>query len=197
MARKFLTGEEIKCLLRTVANKTNSIRDYCMISMAFLHGLRVSELTSLMLEDYDPLSKKISINRLKGGFSTSHPLLPDEDSALKIWISQRELLPGGHLPWLFLTRQGGKMSRQRFYQIIRNYGNKANLPMHIHPHMLRHSCGYNLAERGNDTRIIQDYLGHRNIRHTVIYTTSNAARFKDVWMNRKEEKITSPLLLTD
>lgn len=87
------------------------------------------------------------------------------------------------------------MSRQRFYQIIRKYGKDAGLPMPIHPHMLRHSCGYNLADRGNDTRIIQDYLGHRNIRHTVIYTTSNSARFKDVWVKNIEEKMTSPLII--
>ncbi|WP_275284819.1 tyrosine-type recombinase/integrase, partial [Escherichia coli] len=49
------------------------------------------------------------------------------------------------------------------------------------PHMLRHACGYELAERGADTRLIQDYLGHRNIRHTVRYTASNAARFAGLW----------------
>ena len=195
MSRKYLTGKEIKCLLRTIAIKPGSNRDYCMISMAFLHGLRVSELTSLKLEDYDHLSKKINIKRLKGGFSTCHPLLPEEDTALQFWLTQRKQLSGRDLPWLFLSRQGGRMSRQRFYQIIRKYGKDAGLPMPIHPHMLRHSCGYNLADRGNDTRIIQDYLGHRNIRHTVIYTTSNSARFKDVWVKNIEEKMTSPLII--
>ncbi|EIM8216809.1 tyrosine-type recombinase/integrase, partial [Escherichia coli] len=50
-----------------------------------------------------------------------------------------------------------------------------------HPHMLRHACGFALADNGVDTRLLQDYLGHRNIQHTVRYTASNAARFKGVW----------------
>lgn len=58
MKRKYLTGEEMKCLLRSVFVNGVSCRDYCMISMAFLHGLRVGELTALKLTDYDPLSQK-------------------------------------------------------------------------------------------------------------------------------------------
>ncbi|WP_279616106.1 tyrosine-type recombinase/integrase [Kosakonia oryziphila] len=50
--------------------------------------------------------------------------------------------------------------------------------------MLRHACGYALAELGNDTRLIQDYLGHRNIQHTVLYTAANSARFKNAWVTR-------------
>ncbi|SCC70153.1 tyrosine-type recombinase/integrase [Kosakonia oryziphila] len=188
MTRKYLNEEEIRCLLQTISNKVGSERDYCMVCIAFLHGLRVSELTSLMLEDYDPLSKKLSIKRLKGGFSTCHPLLLEEDAVLQLWLIQRKLNSGSHLPWLFLTRQGGKMTRQRFYQILRKYGHVAGLPLSIHPHMLRHSCGYSLAERGIDTRLIQDYLGHRNIRHTVLYTASNAQRFKNIWSDKNNVK---------
>lgn len=186
MKRKYLTGREVKCVLQLIYNERTSYRDYCMVSMAFLHGLRVSELTSLKVSDYDPLSKKIYIRRLKGGLSTCHPLLPEEDQALKLWLSEREGIRGNHLPWLFLSRQGGRLSRQRFYQLIRKYGEKANLPLPIHPHMLRHACGYSLAERGNDTRLIQDYLGHRNIRHTVLYTAANAERFSGAWVKGSE-----------
>jgi len=59
--------------------------------------------------------------------------------------------------------------------------NDAGLPLHAHPHMLRHACGYALADQGADTRLIQDYLGHRNIQHTVRYTASNPARFQRLW----------------
>ncbi|WP_440799869.1 tyrosine-type DNA invertase [Serratia marcescens] len=192
--RKYLTGEEVKCLLRTVSDDLDHQRNYCMVSMAFLHGLRVSELTSLKLTDYDPLSQNIHIKRLKGGLSTSHPLLPEENKALQAWLEEREQLPGHHLPWIFLSRQGNRISRQRFYQLIRKYGEKAGLNLQISPHMLRHACGFNLAERGNDTRLIQDYLGHRNIRHTVLYTAANAARFKSAWLKEHEESDTSPLI---
>ena len=181
MKRKYLSGEEVACLLRTVYSEMTSCRDYCMISMAFWHGLRVSELLSLKREDYDPLSQSIHIRRLKGGLCTTHPLNPEETRALQRWLQERRRWPGQDQPWLFLSRQGGKLSRQRFYQMLRTYGQRAQLPLPIHPHMLRHACGYALAERGNDTRLIQDYLGHRNIRHTVLYTASNAARFSSAW----------------
>ncbi len=193
MKRRYLTGEEIKSLLKTIARDKVSVRDYCMVSMAFLHGLRVSELTALRLTDYDPLSRKIYIARLKGGMSTSHPLLPEEDAALQVWLSERQLSVGRHQPWLFLSQQGKRLSRQRFYQLLRHYGERADLPLPLHPHMLRHACGFNLAERGNDTRLIQDYLGHRNIRHTVLYTAANAARFNRVWLTETGLRLTSPL----
>ncbi|CAI1182084.1 Tyrosine recombinase XerC [Serratia fonticola] len=191
---KYLTGEEVRSLLRTISKDRISYRDYCMVSMAFLHGLRVSELTGLKVADYDPLAKIIRIKRLKGGLSTNHPLLPEESVALGRWLAERETLPGHQSPWLFLSRQGKRLSRQRFYQLLREYGKQANLPLPIHPHMLRHACGYNLAERGNDTRLIQDYLGHRNIRHTVIYTAANAERFNGAWMKGSDGSSNSPLV---
>ncbi|OPJ99672.1 tyrosine-type DNA invertase [Serratia marcescens] len=193
MKRKYLTGEEVRSLLLTISRERVSYRDYCMVSMAFLHGLRVSELTGLKVTDYDPLSKKIRIKRLKGGLSTSHPLLPEEGITLEHWLVERENFPGHALPWLFLSQQGKRLSRQRFYQLLKEYGQKAGLPLPVHPHMLRHACGYNLAERGNDTRLIQDYLGHRNIRHTVLYTAANAARFKGAWLKGNEGVPVSPL----
>lgn len=168
-------------LMKTVATEMHSYRDYCMIGMAFLHGLRVSELLSLKLADYDPLSQQLRIRRLKGGLSTIHPLLPEEAQALQHWLEERMTWRGHTQDWLFLSRQGGKLTRQRFYQLLRRYGQRAGLGLPVHPHMLRHACGYNLAERGNDTRLIQDFLGHRNIRHTVRYTVSNAARFTTAW----------------
>lgn len=91
---------------------------------------------------------------------------------------------------LFISRRGTPLSRQQAYRIIRSAGENAGTVTHTHPHMLRHACGYELAERGTDTRLIQDYLGHRNIRHTVRYTASNAARFAGIWErnNLLEEK---------
>ncbi|EOA7664305.1 TPA: tyrosine-type recombinase/integrase [Escherichia coli] len=103
------------------------------------------------------------------------------------------LNPKGHqaayaLPNLFAAHdneepryKGNPLSRQQFYHIISTSGGNAGLSLEIHPHMLRHSCGFALANMGIDTRLIQDYLGHRNIRHTVWYTASNAGRFYGIW----------------
>lgn len=81
---------------------------------------------------------------------------------------------------IFISRRGVGF-RQQAYRIIRDAGIEAGTVTQTHPHMLRHACGYELVERGADTRLIQDYLGHRNIRHTVRYTASNAARFAGLW----------------
>jgi type 1 fimbriae regulatory protein FimB len=180
--RKYLTGAEVSALLHTISEKKSTRRDWCMVYMAFIHGLRVSELTGLTLSDYDQLSQKLHIRRLKGGFSTTHPVLPEGQHALRLWLQERSRSPGYQLPWLFLSSKGGRLSRQRIYTLIREYSVMAGLSVEAHPHMLRHACGYGLAELGNDTRLIQDYLGHRNIRHTVLYTASNAERFNGAWV---------------
>ena len=65
--------------------------------------------------------------------------------------------------------------------VITEVGKRAGLGIEVHPHMLRHSCGFALANKGRDTRLIQDYLGHRNIQHTQIYTRTAAVRFEDLW----------------
>ncbi|MGS3885607.1 tyrosine-type DNA invertase, partial [Escherichia coli] len=111
----------------------------------------------------------------------THPLLNKEVQALKNWLSIRTSYPHAESEWVFLSRKGNPLSRQQFYHIISTSGGNAGLSLEIHPHMLRHSCGFALANMGIDTRLIQDYLGHRNIRHTVWYTASNAGRFYGIW----------------
>ena len=189
MRRKYLSENEVKCLLSEVARRETSVRNYCMISMAFIHGFRVSELLRLRLSDYDPHSRQLQIRRLKGGFSTTHPLLPEEHRLLRRWLSERKTWAHHDNEWIFSSRRGQPLTRQRFWQIVRQYGSAARLTVRVHPHMLRHACGYYLAERGHDTRLIQDYLGHRNIRHTVRYTASNPARFRRLWRGCKSRPL--------
>lgn len=81
----------------------------------------------------------------------------------------------------FLSNRRGPLSRKTPWLAIRKYGELAGLQLSVHPHMLRHACGYALADQGADTQLIQDYLGHRNIQHTVIYTATNPARFEKLW----------------
>ncbi|WP_447497218.1 tyrosine-type DNA invertase [Escherichia coli] len=180
--RKFLTHHEINLLLQSVKQKSCSSRDVCMILLAYFHGLRVSELLSLQLSDLELTTEKIYIQRIKNGFSTVHPLQKEEVIAITNWLNERNSLNVKHFndnPWLFVSRTGKPLSRQYVYKMCKKYSHNMNI--NIHPHMLRHGCGYALANQGLDTRLIQDYLGHRNIHHTVLYTASNAARFKRVW----------------
>ena len=158
-------------------------RNRCLIMMAFIHGFRASELLDLRLSDIDASGKQLNIRRIKNGFSTTHPLLPDEYNLIKLWLKQRKLIENGvEGDWLFLSRKRHPMSRQHFFSIIREAGKTCRVhSVKAHPHMLRHACGFALADNGVDTRLLQDYLGDRNIQHTVRYTASNAARFKGVW----------------
>ncbi|EMP6174899.1 tyrosine-type recombinase/integrase [Citrobacter amalonaticus] len=177
--RKFLTHSEVMSLLQEARKGTNSIRNYCMVLMCYFHGLRVSELISLRISDIDIDNKKIFIPRLKNGFSTVHPLQKSELKAIQEWLSEREKHYVSS-DFLFTSSKRGKITRQLFHHIIKKLGTNAGLSLSVHPHMLRHACGYALADKGKDTRLIQDYLGHRSIHHTVLYTASNSARFSSI-----------------
>lgn len=144
--------------------------------------MRISELLDLHYRDFDLNEGRINIRRLKNGFSTVHPLRFDEREALECWSHIRaSWYRADKSDAVFISRRGTRLSRQQAYRIIKSAGIAAGTATPTHPHMLRHACGYELAERGADTRLIQDYLGHRNIRHTVRYTASNAARFAGLW----------------
>ncbi|HFN1103959.1 TPA: tyrosine-type DNA invertase [Klebsiella variicola subsp. variicola] len=187
--RKYLTQSEIARILRITQEKeNNSDRDYCLIYMSFIHGFRVSEVCRLKVSDMDLTEGSILINRMKNGFSTRHPLLANEIRAIRAWLRVRLMMPGAETDSLFLSKLGKPLTRQRVYQIIRQAGEQAKITVVSHPHMLRHACGFALADRGADTRLIQDYLGHINIRHTVRYTASNAERFKGIWSTEKKSK---------
>jgi site-specific recombinase XerD len=84
-------------------------------------------------------------------------------------------------PLVFLSERG-PMTRQAFNYVCSEVGKRAKLRTRVHPHMLRHSCGFALANKGHDTRLIQDLLGHRNITHTQIYTRTAAIRFEGLWI---------------
>lgn len=179
--RKYLTATEIKELLVACHADRHGVRNRCIVNLMFIHGFRVSELCSLKVSDVDINGCTIHVGRLKNGFSTIHPITKKEElDSLKEWLLIRGCVPHGD-GWLFLSQKGGRISRKSIYSIIKKLGVKARLTLSIHPHMLRHSCGFALAEQGVDTRLIQDYLGHRNINHTVIYTASNAKRFSRLW----------------
>lgn len=157
--------------------------------MCFIHGFRVSELCHLKFSDINLTDKVVHVNRLKNGLKTTHPLLVSELKILKAWLKERSTWRDCESPWIFISQKGGPLSRQQAYSMIKKFGSLASIAVSLSPHMLRHSCGYALANRGTDTRLIQDYLGHRNIHHTVLYTSSNHRRFAEVW--QKEEGETS------
>ena len=84
-------------------------------------------------------------------------------------------------PFVFTSERGAPFSPAGFARMIESAGILAKLGFKAHPHMLRHACGYALANKGHDTRALQAYLGHKNIQHTVRYTELAPTRFKDFW----------------
>jgi type 1 fimbriae regulatory protein FimB len=178
--RKHLVSAEVEKLLAATKGSRNEARDRCLLLLMFRHGLRVSEACGLQLSQVDVESRVLHVARLKHGLSTTHPLRGDELRMLKAWLSERARMQP-ETDAFFVSERRGPLSRKTAWLAIRTYGELAGLPVEAHPHMLRHACGFALADQGADTRLIQDYLGHRNIQHTVMYTATNPARFERLW----------------
>jgi type 1 fimbriae regulatory protein FimB len=178
--KNFLTEAEIASFLQAARKGRHGVRNYAMALLAYRHGLRVSELINMRMADVDFDTGHLFVRRLKGSLSTSHPLGGDEIRALRRWLRKRVNAPCCNSPLVFLSERG-PMVRQAFNNICAEVGVRAGLSIKVHPHMLRHSCGYALANKGKDTRLLQDYLGHRNITHTTIYTRTAAVRFEELW----------------
>ena len=178
--RKHLVSAEVYKLLDAAKDNRNAARDRCLLLLMFRHGLRVSEACGLRMSQVDIESRVLHVARLKKGLSTTHPLRTDEIRAIKSWLAIRAKAKP-ETDAFFISERRSPLSRKTVWLAIRNYGERAGLSLPAHPHMLRHACGFALADQGADTRLIQDYLGHRNIQHTVVYTATNPARFEKLW----------------
>lgn len=172
-SREYLTLAEVNQLMEAAGDRgRHPLRDRSLLLMMFRHGLRAGEVELLRWDSI--LGDAIVISRLKRGKSSIHPLLDDEQQLLNQFPRS-----GDHI---FTGERGKPLGPGAIEKIIQRAAGVANLPIKVHPHMLRHSCGYHLANQGADTRAIQDYLGHRSIQHTVRYTELASDRFRSfVW----------------
>jgi type 1 fimbriae regulatory protein FimB/type 1 fimbriae regulatory protein FimE len=175
--RRYLTQREIDRLM-DCARKHGRYghRDATMILVAYRHGLRASEVCDLKWQQIELSEGRLHVHRVKNGIPTVHPIRGDEMRALrKLRRDYRET------PTYSFPNAVGQISPIGFHRHIQRLGEAANMPFPIHPHMLRHACGFKLANDGHDTRTLQHYLGHKNIQHTVRYTEMAPDRFKDFW----------------
>lgn len=173
--REYLTPGEMEKLLKA-AGKTgrHGHRDTTLLLLMYRHGLRVSELVALRWDSIELQQGLMHVSRLKNGVDSSHPLHGPELRALR---KLRREYPDS--PYLFESERKAPLKTDAVRKIIGRAAVDAKLGFSVHPHMLRHACGYKLANEGHDTRAIQHYLGHRNIQHTVRYTDSAPNRFKN------------------
>jgi type 1 fimbriae regulatory protein FimB/type 1 fimbriae regulatory protein FimE len=148
-----------------------------MILLAYRHGLRVSELIALRWDQVDLDQGFLHVRRLKRGLPSTHPLTPAEIRALRRLHSRAPT----DAAYVFLSERKSPLTDSSVRKMIAQAGEVAALGFPVHPHQLRHSCGFKLANDKQDTRAIQLFLGHRNIQHTVKYTELAAGRFQDFW----------------
>ncbi len=169
--RDYLTQHEIDKLMDAARSGSRyGHRDATMILIAYRHGLRACELCDLQWSQVDFNAGTLHVRRRNQGSPGTHPLQDDEIRAL------RRLQRG---TFVFLTERDGPMTPKAFHALLARIGRRAELPFPVHPHMLRHTCGYLLADKGHDIRSLQAYLGHKNIQHTVRYTEMAPDRFRE------------------
>jgi integrase len=171
--REHLTATEVDRLIEAAKGNRQGHRDATMILLAYRHGLRASEVCDLRWDQIDFDQAVLHVRRVKAGTPSTHPLTGSELRALR--RLQRETSS----PFVFVSERGSPFTVSGFRRMIERAA--SGLEIKVHPHMLRHACGFKLANDGVDTRALQAYLGHRNIQHTVRYTELAPDRFKGFW----------------
>jgi type 1 fimbriae regulatory protein FimB/type 1 fimbriae regulatory protein FimE len=171
---RYLTPEQVTALIKAARANRHGLRNALMISLAYHHGLRASELIDLRWNAIDWRRGDIAVNRLKNGKDTRQPLDGNDLRALRALHRERQ-----SDAFVFMSERG-PFTRDGFAKLLAAAADKAGLK-NVHPHALRHACGHALAMKGRDTRLIQDWLGHRNIVHTSHYTDGISTRFKGIW----------------
>jgi len=176
-AREYLTDAEVGRLMKAASKNRWGHRDSTMVLVAYRHGLRVSELVDLRWDQIGFETASLAVRRAKKGTPATHPIRGDEMRALR--KLQRDQDPKS--PFVFTSERGAPFTTAGFARMMQRAGDGAKLGFKAHPHMLRHACGFALANKGHDTRALQAYLGHKSIQHTVRYTELSHHRFKDFW----------------
>ena len=172
--RFYLTEAEVNQLIKASKEvKRHGNRNATLILMMFRHGLRTAEAISLKWSLIDLKQGKIHVQRVKNGNDSVQPLRGGELRGLR--QIERDYPDS---PYVFCSERKQPISARMVRTIIRDAGIRAELPFYVRPHMLRHGCGYYLANRGEDSRGIQDYLGHKYINNTVRYTKLSPKRFE-------------------
>jgi len=176
-SREHLTEREVERLIEAMKGNRWGHRDATMVLIAFRHGLRASELVDLRWDQVDLEHALLHVRRVKQGSPATHPLTGNELRALRRLQREQDIKS----PFVFTSEGGTPFTKRGFQAMVERAGKAIGFDVKIHPHMLRHACGFKLANDGVDTRTIQAYLGHKSIQHTVRYTELAPTRFKSLF----------------
>ena len=180
-SREWLEEHEVK-RLRGLAGKLgrHGHRDSTMILMAYRHGMRCTELVHLRWDQIDLNQETMLVRRVKGSTDSMHTMEADEIKALRKLGPERT-------GFVFRSELGGPLCERGFHRVVARAGHHAGIGFPVHPHMLRHSTGHSLINADVPIRVVQDWLGHVNINHTVAYTRLNPDRFRRqrIWSGRR------------
>lgn len=183
LPRVLSEAEVVRLLNQPDITTADGFRDRTMLEVLYATGMRVSELINLTLERVD-LNMKYIIAFGKGSKERIVPLGSVAAEFLQQYLEKvRPKLThaGRNTNIVFLAFGGHELTRQRFWQIIRAYGRKANINKALTPHILRHSFATHLLDNGADLRSVQELLGHSDISTTQIYTHLTNKRLRDIY----------------
>ena len=182
-SREYLTEAEVSTLMKSATaddSRRYGHRDATMILLAFRHALRVRELIDLRWPDVDFKAATLHVRRVKGSVSGVHPIDGNELRALRRLRASDA--SNASSEFVFTTERGGPMAESGFRKMLARLAADAGLgALKVHPHMLRHACGFALVNKGTDTRTLQGYMGHAQISNTVKYTALDANRYRGIW----------------
>jgi integrase len=174
--REYLTEREVERLIEAAKQNRSGHRGATAILVGYRLGLRASKIVALRWDDVDLTTGRLHVRRAKGGDASVHPISARESRALRKLLREAPTSP-----YVFILERRAPLSAAGYQRMVARAGVAAKFTFLVHSHMLRHACGFKLANDGHDTRAIQAYLGHRSIMSTVRYTALTPNRFKHFW----------------
>jgi integrase len=167
-APTYLTQDEVRRLFSAIKDK----RDRAIFALAYRHGLRASEIGMLQRTDLDLQQARITINRLKGSLSGTYPMAPDTVKLLRSWLKTRK----DDSPYLFISNRRLPIDRRTLLVLMKKYGQLAGLPKDKQQFLaLKHSICTHILDAGEDIYFAKDWVGHKNIQNTNIYSRFSTA----------------------
>lgn len=172
--REYLYRSEINRLIAAAKGERESKMWYCLFLLMYRHAFRCGEIIKLKWSDIDFESGQIKINRIKGSLSGIHPLEKDEIKALKVLFKNKSS------NYVFISVQGKPISDISVRKAVLRIGKRINLPISVHPHMIRHSAAVHFLENVKDIFLCQQFLGHKNLNNTLVYLHLTPGRLQTV-----------------